>query len=387
MPRLFGALLCARLGGQIGVVALVLFVLGRYHSPQLAGGALAVAIIPGLIVSPLAGALLDRWRMSALVTFDYSVGAATSLLVAVLAALDWLPAPLLLAIMFISSLSSPLSFGGARSLVPVVVPRHLWERANALDSASVVAATIAGAPLAGLLVGLIGGGWAIGVAGLVSAAAAAFMVGLREPARERPAEAGSVIRQAWQGLLYVLVRNPTLRGVALTLSVTNIGGGIVVVALPVLVLNRLHEGPALVGLLWGVSGVAALASSLLVGRTRVQGRERGLILAAMLIQAVGFALLPLAGALPIVVASVIVLGLANGPFNIAVFTLRQRRTDPAWFGRVFTVSMSLNSIGSPIGAALAGQLIGRSLTGALWTAVAVTVAAMLFPLLVIPAEK
>lgn len=369
------------------VVALVLFILGRYHSPQLAGAALAVAVIPGLIVSPLAGALLDRWRMSALVTFDYSVGAATSLLVAVLAALDWLPAPLLLAIMFVSSLSSPLSFGGARSLVPVVVSRHLWERANALDSASFVAATIAGAPLAGVLVGVIGGGWTIGFSGLLTAAAAVFMAGLREPARERAAEAGSVIRQAWQGLLYVLVRNPTLRGVALTASVTNIGGGIVIVALPVLVLNRLHEGPALVGLLWGVSGVTALASSLLVGRTRVQGRERGLILAAMLIQAVGFALLPLAGALAIVVASVIVLGLANGPFNIAVFTLRQRRTDPAWFGRVFTVSMSLNSIGSPIGAALAGQLIGRSLTGALWTAVAVTVVAMLFPLLVIPAEK
>ena len=369
------------------VVALVLFVLARYRSPQLAGAAVALATFPGLIVSPLAGALLDRWRMSTLVTLDYGVGAITSLLVAVLAALDWLPAPLLLTIIAVSSLSSPLSFGGARSLVPVVVPGHLWERANALDSATYVVATIAGAPLAGVLVAVIGGGWTIGFSGLLTAAAAVFMAGLREPARETPPEAGSVLRHAWEGVLYVVARNPTLRGLALTLSVTNVGAGIVIVALPVLVLTRLHGGPAVVGLLWGISGATALVSSLLVGRMRVRGRERQLILVALAVNALAYALLPLAAALAVVVASVLLLGVATGPFDIAIFTLRQRRTDPAWFGRVFAVSMSLNSIGTPIGSALAGPLITRSVGAALWTAVGVTAVAMLFPLLVIPAEE
>jgi hypothetical protein len=44
-------------------------------------------------------------------------------------------------------------------------------------------------------------------------------------------------------------------------------------------------------------------------------------------------------------------GLANGPLDIALFTLRQRRTDPAWMGRAFTISMNLNFSGFPIGAA------------------------------------
>lgn len=369
------------------VVALVLFVLGRYRSPQLAGAAVAVATFPGLFVSPLAGALLDRWRKSSLVTFDYGVGAATSLLVAVLAAANWLPAPLLLTIMGLSSLSAPLSFGGARSLVPVVVPRHLWERANALDSASLVVATIGGAPLAGLLVGVIGGGWTIGVSGLLTAAAAVFMVGLREPARESLPDSGSVVRQAWEGLLYVVVRNRTLRGLAMTLAGTNIGNGIIVVALPVLVLSRLHGGPATVGLLWGISGAAALVSSLFVGRMRVQGRERRLIFVALVVNALAYALLPAASGLAMAVVSLLLLGVATGPFDVAVFTLRQRRTDPAWFGRVFTVSMSLNSIGWPIGSALGGPLITTSLDVALWAAVAVTVAGLLVTVLAIPAEE
>jgi predicted MFS family arabinose efflux permease len=368
------------------VVALVLFILARYRSPQLAGAAVALAVFPGLVVSPLAGALLDRTRMSRLVTFDYGVGGATSLLVAVLAAVGWLPAAVLLTIVFLSSLSAPLSFGGARSLVPVVVPRHMWERANALDSASYVVATIAGAPVAGVLVSIIGGGWTIGVSGVLSLVAMALMAGLNEPERARPPAGGSVVRNAWEGLSYV-VHNPTLRGLALTISLTNVGGGLVVVALPVLVLSRLHGSPAEVGLLWGISGAAGLVSSLLVGRMRIQGRERGLIMIALVVNTVAFVLLPLAGALVVVVVSVVVLGLETGPFDIGVFTLRQRRTDAAWFGRVFTVSMSLNSLGTPIGSALAGPLIGWSLTGALWAAAAVTAAAILFPLFVIPPDR
>lgn len=68
-----------------------------------------------------------------------------------------------------------------------------------------------------------------------------------------------------------------------------------------------------------------------------------------------------------------------------MFTLRQRRTAPAWFGRAFAVSMSVKWIGGPIGSVLAGPLIGWSLNLALWAAVATTLAAAAFPLLAVPA--
>jgi hypothetical protein len=80
----------------------------------------------------------------------------------------------------------------------------------------------------------------------------------------------------------------------------------------------------------------------------------------------------------------VVAGMASGPFDIGMFTLRQRRTDPAWFGRAFAVSMSLNFVGMPIGSALAGPLIGQSLNVALWAAVGFALLAGVFPLLTIP---
>jgi predicted MFS family arabinose efflux permease len=96
--------------------------------------------------------------------------------------------------------------------------------------------------------------------------------------------------------------------------------------------------------------------------------------------------LPFATGVPVVAIAMIVMGAANGPFDISMFTMRQRRTDPAWFGRAFAVSMSVNYIGSPIGSALAGPLIAQSLNLALWVAVALALVGALFTVLTIPAR-
>ena len=108
---------------------------------------------------------------------------------------------------------------------------------------------------------------------------------------------------------------------------------------------------------------------------------------SILVVAAAQSILPFANNVALVAVAIFVVGLANGPFDIGLFTLRQRRTDPAWFGRAFAVSMSLNSVGNPIGSALAGPLIAWSLNGALWAAVAACLLAALFPLLSIPAGE
>jgi hypothetical protein len=63
------------------------------------------------------------------------------------------------------------------------------------------------------------------------------------------------------------------------------------------------------------------------------------------------------GSLIPIAISMIIAGLANGPLDIALFTLRQRRTDPAWMGRAFTISMNLNFSGFPVGAAITGVML------------------------------
>jgi MFS family permease len=365
-------------------VTLVLFVLARYHSPQLAGATAFFSIFPGLVVSPVAGALLDRHGRTRLVVLDYLIAAITVVALAVLSSRSLLPWGALLTIVAFASLTNPLSNSGARSLFPIIAPPAMWERANALDSSGHVVAQLVGAPVAGILIGLLGPEWALGSCGLVFGAAALVMLRLPEPAPTTVAQ-GGLARNAGRGLQYV-ARHATLRGLALTLATFNLSWGILTIAVPVLVLDRLHQGPATVGFLWGAMGGAGLVAALIAGRISSHGRERRLMFGAILVSAAGMALLPFAYALPLVLAALIVVGGANGPFDIGLFTLRQRRTDPAWFGRAFAVSMSVNWVGQPIGSALAGPLIGSSLNLALWAAVFFALLSAAFPLVAVPAH-
>ena len=382
--RLYAGLLLGRVGSNTVSVALILFVLTRYHSPQLAGATAFFAIFPGIVVSPLAGALLDRKGRSRFVVLDYLIAASAVGLIAALSAIRELPPALLLIIVGLSSLTNPLSSAGARSLFPIIVPRPLWERANGLDSSGHVFATLVGAPLGGAMVGWFGGEWALAAAGVIFVAAAIVMLRLPDPFTATETH-GRIFLNAWLGLRYV-ARNATLRSLALTLSITNTGWGILEIALPVLVLSRLNQGPATVGLLWGALGAAGLVSALVAGRVNTLGRERQIMLAGILLSAAAFAALPFATSVPAAAIILILVGAANGPFDISLFTLRQRRTDPAWFGRAFAVSMSINFAGTPIGAALAGPLIAHSLDLALFTAAGLALVAAVFPMLLIPAH-
>ena len=78
--------------------------------------------------------------------------------------------------------------------------------------------------------------------------------------------------------------------------------------------------------------------------------------------------------------------LATGPFDVSMFSMRQRRTDPAWYGRAFAVSMGLNWAGQPIGSAISGPLIHTGLTVAFLVAAAFMLLAAGLVRWVIPAE-
>ena len=63
IPRLGRILLSmqiSRIATSMLSIALVLFVLAEYDSPALAGLVTFASIFPGLLVAPIAGALLDR---------------------------------------------------------------------------------------------------------------------------------------------------------------------------------------------------------------------------------------------------------------------------------------------------------------------------------------
>lgn len=399
LGRILLGMAFARVAQAMVAIALVLFSLAEYHSPPLTGLVTFASLFPGIAISPIAGVLLDRHGRVRLMILDYVVAATSLAVVAGLASVHALPAWLLVLIAVAMSLTSILSSVGLRTIFPLIVPRHLWERVNALDSNGYVVATIFGPPIAASLVAFGGGPLALLVIGAVFALTAVSMIGVHDPPTEVTAT-GTLLSDARAGVVYVW-RNLTLRGLGVSVSVLNLAGGMTTIVVPLLVIRQLGASEALVGILFAVSGVSGMVSALVFGRLDTRGREWGMLVFPPVGYALGVALLlPVALAAPVgapgaidpvvgialIAVAQLVVGLVNGPLDIALFTVRQRRTDPAWLGRAFAISMGFNFIGYPIGAALTGLIAANSLGGAVALGIGACLASGVLAAIMIPAR-
>ena len=181
LVRIVGSALLARTAAQMYTLVLVLFVLAHFHSPELAGVTVLCAVLPGLVLSPLAGAVLDRGARVRLIVVDYLVAAAAAVALTVLALTGDLGVALLLTIVAAGSLTQPLSAAGPRSVLPLIARRPLWDRVNAIDSGTYLIATVAGPPLGGVAVAVVGSSTALLVPAGAMVAAAAMLAGVACP--------------------------------------------------------------------------------------------------------------------------------------------------------------------------------------------------------------
>jgi hypothetical protein len=199
------------------------------------------------------------------------------------------------------------------------------------------------------------------------------LIGLREPVAET-ASTGRLLTDALDGLRYAW-SNPTIRGLGVALSSLNLGWGAMTIVVPIIILRELGYGDAVVGFVWAAVGVSGIVSASWFGRLDTRGREWPMLVIPMALVAPVIALaLPAAGVLgpiapergsPSSFAMMLGYGVLNGSVDIALFTVRQRRTDPAWMGRAFAVSMAFNYLGFPVGAVIAGILVTVSIPAAI----------------------
>lgn len=363
MPELFLAACLSRLASRMFMLAIVLYVLDRFDSPILAGWVAFASVAPGLIVSPLAGALLDRLGAAKAIVIDMVVSAMLLFALAAAGIAGTVTAPLLLALVTLFSLTSPLGSAGIRVLIPGLVPKEALDRANALDTGSYALINVLGPAVAGVLFGFAGSHVTMLVIALLYVLASLSLAALarRTPARH-PDSPKPLIHEAIAGVTYV-VRHVSLRSLAISYALYQVSWGILVVAVPVVVANELGTGAtgdSVVGGLWAVAGVAGGLGALFAGHLRTMGRERQFIAIGALATAV--AIYPVSATFGLVGLTVglTLVGFFEGPIDVGVLSLRQRRTDPGWLGRVLAVSMSFNMSGLPLGSAIGGMVVTLS---------------------------
>jgi predicted MFS family arabinose efflux permease len=366
VPQLLAATCLSRLGGRILILAVVLYTLSEFRSPALAGWVAFASMVPGMIVSPMAGVVIDRISPAKAIIVDMISSTTMILALVVGASANMLNEAALLGIMALYSVTSPLSAASIRVLWPTIVPPLARDRANAADASTFTFTDVAGPAAAGVVLGFAGPNITFLAVAAMYLGAAVCLHSLAGRTYAKSVNRRSLRMDAVAGLGYVL-SHPTLRGLAATYSLYQVGWGVLYIAVPAFVYTKLgaqDQVDTVVGTLWALAGAAGTLGALYVGRLHLIGREQAIMAIGVLITA--FVIYPFIAEFGILglFIGLIVIGFLTGPIDVSLLALRQRRTDPEWFTRALAVSISLNMCGLPLGSALGGALVAYSINAA-----------------------
>ncbi|MBV8733157.1 MAG: MFS transporter, partial [Solirubrobacterales bacterium] len=151
--RYFVAVALARVPTTMWAVAVALLVLERTGNLSLVGITVAAGSLPAALTGPLLGAWLDITRSRrVLIALDQLTAIAA--LVGILLVAGHGPNWALPALGVAYGLTSPLSMGAFRSVLPELVGADLLPKANTVEAASMNRADIIGPAAAGAIAGI-----------------------------------------------------------------------------------------------------------------------------------------------------------------------------------------------------------------------------------------
>jgi MFS family permease len=374
----------ARAGDEMSGPALLLLGFAVTGRPATGSALLASLTIAAAAGGPVFGALLDRSRrpdrLLAGTLAAYAAG-----IVAVQAAVGRLPAPAVLAVALAAGLFNPAITGGWTAQLPRVVTGRELDRGSVFDAMTYSAASLAGPALAAAVTAGFGARAAVLVAAallILAVPAARSLSRYRPPtAPDRTAQNRTVRNQIIRnriiqdpvalsrriaaGFAAIATRRPLLRA-TVTSVVSYAGIGMLLVCCPLLGAQRLG-GAARGALVISAMAVASLAANAILARRAARGQPDARVLASTLVIGAGMAAAALAPGW-LTLAAVALTGAGEGPQLTALFAVRHRETPAHLRGQVYTTAASLKIAGMAAGAALAGPLAGRSVTGCLLAA-------------------
>ena len=264
------------------------------------------------------------------------------------------------------------------SYLPALVARNDLLEANSRIQVTGATTDVAGPPLAGLLIQIVGPALAIAADVLSYLLSAAALLSIRTTETVRPPAEGGRNRFASEMRegLRVTLSNPILATLAGCSMTANLGAAILGSVTLIYFYRDLHLSPGVVGLVFGISGVGGLLGSLAAAGILRRFGIGPALSTTVIIE--GFAIMAMVtaqlGAAAIVVgACQLVFAALEPPYAVAVASIRQAVTPDHLRGRVTgtirQISFGVIPIGSVIGGIL-GTRIGIVPTiivaGVLW---------------------
>jgi MFS family permease len=344
--RLWGAQAVSLIGDWFNTI-----VLSALVSAYTGGSGLAISLLllarflPPLIVSPLAGVLLDRYdrRLLLIVSDVVRIFVVLGFLFVTGPERVWLIYALTIVQFSFSALFEP----GRSALLPAVVQRDDLVAANILGSVTWSVMLAVGGALGGLVSGLLGTAAALIIDAATFAISALLIWSIRLPAdvtRPRQPVSGksSGLHDYLEGLRYARRNRETLLTLLVKAggNVGNIDALLIVYATVLFVVGA--DGSGSLGILWSAFGIGAVLGPILVERWNngtVRAMRR-IILAGYVFITVGWFLLAGAPGLLLAAIAIIVKAIGSSLYWTYSSAILQKTVDDAYLGRIFSLDMA-----------------------------------------------
>jgi DHA3 family macrolide efflux protein-like MFS transporter len=321
---------------------------------------LLCTVVPGILVSPVAGALADRWdRRRTMVLADTGAALSTLFMAVLLFAGQLELWHILLAVAFASTCRAFQGPAWLASTAQLVSQEHLGRASGMMNFARGVAG-IAAPALGGVLVTTIGLGRVMLIDFATFGVAVATLFAVRFPPVPRRAEAEGakrgVLQDAADGWRYV-GSQPALRAHLLFFALVNLGLGYVWVLHAPLVLG--FAGARSLGIVGSAMGCGLLAGSLAMTLWGGPKRKVAAILGYGVLLGVCLVLMGLRPWVPLVAAAIFGITFGMPVMNGSLMALWMPRIPQEVQGRTYAVIQVLVWSTEPIAYLSAGVLADR----------------------------
>ena len=350
------------LGSELVQFALVWWLTSTTGSAMVLALATMAAVLPRVFVSPIAGALVDRWNRRLVMMVADGLSALTIVVLAALFALDAVQVWHVYAVMFVRAACAAFHWPAMQASTTLMVPEQHLARVAGLNQALQGLGAIVAPPLGALLLAALPmqGVLVIDVATAILAIVPLLFVHVPQPERTEAAaqdprpsmvadmrEALHFLR-AWPGILMIIAIAVLVNFLifpALSLQ-------------PLLVTRHFHGDVLQLAWLQSAFGVGMVSGGITLSVWGGLERRSLTGLLALALSGIGFAVVGLApaGAFPVAVAAIFFAWFMNPIANGSLIAVLQTIVPAEMQGRVFTLLQSAAGAMIPLGLAIAGPL-------------------------------
>jgi MFS family permease len=348
------------LGNSIVMITIPWLVLEETGSPAFAGIVAAISAIPGLIISPIGGWIVDHLgRRSVSIGADL-LSSLSVIAFPIVAATSGLSSTSILALAVLGAIFDPVGYTARKTLIVDVAKASEvnLDRLNGLHDGFMGVAWIFGPAMGAVLISTIGAVnsfWVAAALFVVAAFAIAFL---------RVGNAGKDSRELAESLGHVTDRSMSLGFKSLwndkllrTLTVSVLIIAAVYLPTEAVVLPTYFEelgNPAGLGIVLSALAAGSAAGAFGYGWISARLSRKTLVRVVLLGSALSMIPMAFLPPMPLFVTAAFFLGLSWGPFNPLLSTLVQTRVPADQHGRVFGVQTAVFYAAPPLGMVLTG---------------------------------